>query len=116
MSCAAWKSCSPRAKPLPDTALSRLEARLSELAGALGDSVARLLELAGHEVEREYYYNDAGRQMELFRASVEAIRRGEEPPEDGYRGEYVVELARKEGDPVPKMLEQIEASLERLRI
>ena len=65
--------------------------------GAYGDSVARLLELAGHEVEREYYYNDAGRQMELFRESVEAIRRGEAPPENGYQGEYVVELPRRGG-------------------
>jgi arginyl-tRNA synthetase len=84
--------------------------------GAYGDSVARLLEFAGDEVEREYYYNDAGAQMEKFRESVEAVRRGEEPPEDGYRGEYMVELAREEGDPVPKMLKQIEASLERFRI
>ena len=44
--------------------------------GAYGDSVARLLAFAGHEVEREYYYNDAGAQMELFHASVEAVRRG----------------------------------------
>jgi arginyl-tRNA synthetase len=57
--------------------------------GAIGDSLARLLALGGHEVEREYYYNDAGAQMDRFRASVEAIRRGEEPPEDGYRGGYV---------------------------
>jgi arginyl-tRNA synthetase len=84
--------------------------------GAYGDSVARLLELAGHEVEREYYYNDAGTQMERFRASVDAVRRGEEPPEDGYRGDYVAELAALEGDPVPHMLRQIEASLERFRI
>ncbi len=84
--------------------------------GAIGDCVARLLEFAGHEVEREYYYNDSGAQMELFRASVEAIRRGEEPPENGYRGEYVVELAHEEGDAVPKMLAQIEATLERFRI
>ena len=55
--------------------------------GAYGDSVARLLGFAGHEVEREYYYNDAGAQMDRFRASVEARRRGEEPPEDGYHGD-----------------------------
>ena len=84
--------------------------------GAYGDSVARLLAFAGHTVEREYYYNDAGRQMDLFRASVEAIRRGEAPPEDGYRGEYVEELARLEGDPVPPVLARIEATLERFRI
>ena len=84
--------------------------------GAFGDSVARLLEFAGHEVEREYYYNDAGTQMERFRASVDAARRGEEPPEDGYAGEYIEELGALEGDPVPHMLRQIEASLERFRI
>jgi arginyl-tRNA synthetase len=84
--------------------------------GAIGDSLARLLSLAGHEVEREYYYNDAGAQMERFRASVEAVRRGEEPPEDGYRGEYVRALANLTGDPVPAMLERIEESLERFRI
>ena len=84
--------------------------------GAYGDAVARLLEFAGHQVEREYYYNDAGAQMERFRASVEAIRRGEEPPEDGYRGDYVRELATVEGDPVPPMLGQIERTLERARI
>ena len=84
--------------------------------GAYGDSVARLLEFAGHELEREYYYNDAGAQMEKFRASVEARRRGEEPPEDGYRGAYIDELAREDGDPVPTMLEQIERSLDRFRV
>jgi arginyl-tRNA synthetase len=84
--------------------------------GAYGDSVARLLERAGHGVEREYYYNDAGRQMELFRESVEAVRRGEEPPEEGYRGDYIAELAKLEGDPVPHMLEQVERTLERFRV
>ena len=84
--------------------------------GAYGDSVARLLEFAGHPVEREYYYNDAGAQMDRFRASVEARRRGEEPPEDGYQGSYVDELAQLDGDPVPHVLERIEASLERFRI
>jgi arginyl-tRNA synthetase len=84
--------------------------------GAYGDSVARLFEYAGDEVQREYYYNDSGTQMERFRASVEAVRRGEEPPEDGYRGEYINDLATLRGDPVPSMLAQIEQSLERFRI
>src|SRR5918912_2565557 len=69
--------------------------------GAIGDSVARLLAFAGHEVAREYYYNDAGAQMERFRDSVDAVRRGEEPPEDGYRGDYLRELESLDGDPVP---------------
>ncbi|HET9243645.1 MAG TPA: arginine--tRNA ligase, partial [Gaiella sp.] len=64
----------------------------------------------------EYYYNDVGAQMDKFRESVEAVRRGDEPPEDGYRGAYVADLAREEGDPVPQMLGQIEAALERFRI
>jgi arginyl-tRNA synthetase len=84
--------------------------------GAYGDAIARLFELGGHEVEREYYYNDAGGQMDRFRASVEAVRRGEEPPEDGYRGAYIDDLAALKGDPVPLMLKEIEASLERFRI
>ncbi len=84
--------------------------------GAVGDSVARLLEFAGHQVEREYYYNDSGGQMDKFRASVEARRRGEEPPEDGYRGAYVDELAAIPVDPVPRMLEQIEQTLDRFRV
>jgi arginyl-tRNA synthetase len=84
--------------------------------GAYGDAVARLLAFAGHEVEREYYYNDAGTQMERFRASVEAARQGEEPPEDGYRGAYIAELATTTGDPVPPMLARIETTLERFRV
>jgi arginyl-tRNA synthetase len=83
---------------------------------AYGDSVARLLDFAGHEVEREYYYNDAGAQMERFYASVEALRRGEQPPEDGYHGDYMAELAAAPGDPVPPMLEKMETSLERFRV
>jgi arginyl-tRNA synthetase len=84
--------------------------------GAYGDSVARLLTFAGHEVEREYYYNDAGAQMDRFRASVDARRRGEEPAEDGYHGAYVAELAQVPGDPVPEMLQRIEATMDRFRI
>ena len=84
--------------------------------GAYGDSVARLLQHAGHEVEREYYFNDAGRQIELFRESVEARRRGEEPPEGGYQGEYINELAQREGDPVAHMLEEIKREVAEFRI
>jgi arginyl-tRNA synthetase len=84
--------------------------------GAYGDSVARLLEYAGNDVQREYYYNDSGTQMERFRASVEAARRGEDPPEEGYRGAYINDLAALRGDPVPPMLAQIERTLERFRI
>jgi arginyl-tRNA synthetase len=84
--------------------------------GAYGDCVARLLAFGGHDVSREYYYNDSGTQMERFRASVEALRRGEPVPEDGYHGDYVVELAREEGDPVPRMLASIERTMERFRV
>jgi arginyl-tRNA synthetase len=84
--------------------------------GAYGDSVARLLAFAGHHVEREYYWNDAGKQIDRFRASVDAVRRGEEPPEDGYHGDYIAELAAVDGDPVPAMLDRIMASLQRFRV
>jgi arginyl-tRNA synthetase len=83
---------------------------------AYGDSVARLLEFAGHEVEREFYVNDIGEQIERFRASVEARARGEEPPPDGYPGEYVADIAAAGGDPVEYMLEEIRATLERFRV
>jgi arginyl-tRNA synthetase len=84
--------------------------------GAYGDSVARLLEFAGHDVVREYYYNNVGGQMDRFRASVEAARRGDPIPEDGYHGDYISALALLEGDPVPGMLARIEESLERFRV
>jgi arginyl-tRNA synthetase len=83
---------------------------------AYGDSAARLLDFAGHTVEREFYVNDLGAQIDLFRASVEARRKGEEPPEDGYLGDYVTEIAAEEGDPVELMLERIRATLERFRV
>ena len=84
--------------------------------GAYGDSVARLLLYAGHVVEREYYFNDAGRQIELFRASVEARRRGEGPPEGGYQGEYINDLAQLDVDPVEHMLEEIRREVDEFRI
>ena len=73
----------------------------------LGDAIARLLDVAGHTVEREYYFNDAGGQMDRFGASVEArylqaLGRDAEVPEDGYHGDYIAEYAedivREHGD------------------
>ena len=83
---------------------------------AYGDAVARLLELAGHNVEREYYYNDVGRQIDLFRESVDARRRGEEPPEDGYAGAYVEEIAAREGEPVELLMDVIRTELDQFRV
>lgn len=65
----------------------------------LGDTVARLLSGTGHDVEREYYFNNAGRQMKVLGASVRAryleeIGRPSDFPEDGYQGDYIREIAR----------------------
>ena len=76
--------------------------------GAYGDSVARLLAFAGDEVAREYYYNDAGAQMERFRVGGRRAR-GAEVPEDGYHGAYITEVAQLD-DPVGEMLKRIEES------
>jgi arginyl-tRNA synthetase len=62
---------------------------------AYGDSLVRLLEAAGHDVQREFYVNDAGGQIERFATSIAARMRGEEPPEDGYGGDYVSDLAEQ---------------------
>ena len=64
---------------------------------AYGDSLARVLRHAGHDVKTEFYVNDAGRQVELFGASLLARATGGEVPEDGYQGEYVAELATELG-------------------
>jgi arginyl-tRNA synthetase len=82
--------------------------------GAYGDSVARLLALTGDVVEREYYYNDAGRQIELFEASVAAVHAGTTIPEGGYEGDYLQHLDPAE--PVEQMRREIEETLERFRV
>jgi arginyl-tRNA synthetase len=66
----------------------------------LGDGIARLLEATGHDVYREYYYNDAGRQMRVLGESararyLELLGKEHEFPEDGYQGEYIYDIARK---------------------
>jgi arginyl-tRNA synthetase len=94
---------------------------------AYGDSLARLFAFAGHTVSREYYFNDAGRQVELFGASLRARARGEDLPDDGYQGDYVAELAPRLGVPddasvdewtragTAAMIADIRATLERFR-
>ena len=62
---------------------------------AYGDSVARVLEFAGHPIKREFYVNDRGGQIDRFAASIAARMTGGPLPEDGYEGEYVIELARR---------------------
>ena len=95
---------------------------------AYGDSLARILQRAGHRVEREYYVNDAGSQVMRFGESIQARARGEEPPDDGYRGDYVRELAERiedaaDTDPlelaqrgIGLMLEGVRATLGRFRV
>jgi arginyl-tRNA synthetase len=61
---------------------------------ALGDSIARILEFVRHPVVREYYVNDRGGQIDRFAASIAARMKGESLPEDGYEGDYVIELGR----------------------
>ena len=65
---------------------------------AYGDALSRVLGFHGHDVDREYYVNDAGTQVLRFGESITSRARGEEPPEDGYRGEYVVDLAARVPD------------------
>jgi arginyl-tRNA synthetase len=60
---------------------------------AYGDSLARIIAFAGHDVEREFYVNDAGSQIRKLGESIQALARGEQVPADGYKGDYVVNLA-----------------------
>ena len=102
----------------------------------IGDLLSRVLEAGGQQVTREYYFNDAGGQLDKLGASVLAIRNGEAVPEDGYHGAYVDELAGEipdavwaeatapDADPAAvlghwaagRVREGIEASLERLGV
>ena len=68
----------------------------------VGDLLCRVLESVGHEVTREYYFNDFNAQVRNLGLSVLARRRGKPIPEDGYHGEYVAELADAVPDEVWK--------------
>ena len=62
---------------------------------AVGDSLGRVLAAAGAQVNREFYVNDRGNQMDLFGASIRAAALGKTRPEDGYHGEYIEDLAKE---------------------
>lgn len=96
---------------------------------AYGDALARVLSLAGHQVEREYYVNDVGGQVRLLAESIAARIAGEPTPEGGYEGDYIGELAERLAAELPgadaavleraateRMRESIEATLERFRV
>ncbi len=92
---------------------------------AYGDALSRVLEHHGHEVWREYYFNDAGSQIQRLGESVLARARGEDVPEGGYQGEYLHDIARRipgveamdadeaAGHAVALLLAQIKTTLER---
>jgi len=95
---------------------------------AYGDALAEILAFHGHDVQREYYLNDAGAQVRKLGESVQARALGQPVPEGGYEGDYVAELAQeipdaKTADPdqlaqeaVAKMLERIQATLARFGV
>ena len=62
---------------------------------AVGDALGRLLTTSGATVTREYYFNDAGSQIDRFAESLDAVARGEPVPQGGYGGEYVAEIANQ---------------------
>jgi len=81
---------------------------------ALGDAIANLLEWQGCDVAREFYYNDAGQQIQNLAISVRAraheiLGESGEFPEDGYRGEYIRELAQRYLHEMGKDLSDVEA-------
>jgi len=67
---------------------------------AVGDALSSILKTVGYEVEKEYYINDQGRQIDLLGESVQArynnlLGENKKFPDDGYKGEYIVDLAKK---------------------
>jgi arginyl-tRNA synthetase len=66
----------------------------------VGDLLCRVLEAAGVDVTREYYFNDIGGQVERLGLSVAALKQGQPVPDDGYHGDYVGDLARDLPDDV----------------
>jgi arginyl-tRNA synthetase len=78
----------------------------------LGDSICRVLEFTGHQVQREYYVNSDNTQTRRFGASVYARLHGLQPPEGGYEGDYVTELAEMARHDLPEIDRLPEAEAE----
>ncbi|MCA0146387.1 arginine--tRNA ligase [Blastococcus sp. LR1] len=84
---------------------------------AVGDALGRLLEASGASVTREYYFNDAGSQIDRFALSLMASASGRPVPEDGYAGDYINEIAAQVVAAEPGVLELPEAEQqERFRV
>jgi len=73
---------------------------------AVGDALGRILTAAGADVTREYYFNDAGSQIDRFARSLLAAAKGEPVPEDGYAGAYIEEIAAQVVAQDPRVLDQ----------
>ncbi|MGC4934633.1 arginine--tRNA ligase [Gordonia sp. DT30] len=73
---------------------------------AVGDALGRVLAARGGRVTREYYFNDHGSQIDRFARSLEAAALGQPTPENGYAGEYIVDIARQVVETVPAVLDQ----------
>ena len=76
---------------------------------AVGDALSRILRAAGATVGTEYYFNDAGSQIDRFAASLLAAAKGEPTPEDGYGGAYIGEIAAQVQAKVPDVLTRSDA-------
>jgi len=81
---------------------------------AVGDALARLLRATGAEVTTEYYFNDAGSQIDRFARSLLASARGEPVPEDGYAGSYIADIAKIITDKHPDAARQGDKELFRV--
>ncbi|MGN9802830.1 arginine--tRNA ligase [Micromonospora sp. L32] len=77
---------------------------------AVGDALSRLLRATGADVGTEYYFNDAGSQIDRFARSLLAAAKGEPAPEDGYGGAYIAEIAEQVRAVRPDVLELDDAA------
>ncbi|MEU9826679.1 arginine--tRNA ligase [Micromonospora chersina] len=77
---------------------------------AVGDALSRLLRATGADVGTEYYFNDAGSQIDRFARSLLAAAQGQPAPEDGYGGAYIAEIAAEVVKRRPEVLDLDEAA------